>query len=776
MSDLSQGQHENLNAIADSPPTQPQSWPEAPTLQRVRFEADFLSLVVGEQGVRELCAHFGAESVDDLAESDWREFIRLATMSCGERPQVLGSKRTAPPAITAELNGNATITMRDKAVAQAKMGFRVFPVKQGTKAPALPPNKPRPPKRQYHRHIPSSDPVDVAAMWTGPRGESLTFDIGFNTDGLLVLDIDDRDGRTGTASFADLARMHELDLNTVVASTPSGGRHYYYKLPQGIDPSMVKSGSDKLGSGIDHRSYNSLVVAPGTVRPGKGEYRWLRSPEDTEIKVAPLSLVELCQQTRQREAHDPPVMPGFEVDRPDAINRFRDHAARAPEAIQNAGGRVVTIALLRLAGDFGLMAATAVEVLCEPDGWNETKAIPPWDEGELLELAESLEPSRDRPIGCDSAYAYFDAVEIEVEPPTPEEKAKTRLFWRTYEESKRRATETAFDALIDDYLERGAMSVLYGESGAGKTFVALDFAYHVAARREWCRRKVNGGPAVYVAAEAGETINARIGALDAYYKPEKEPLLAVVPCQVNLFDPKADLRGLIDLVNRWAEHCGEKVALIVLDTLARIMGSGDENAARDMGILVQNIDTLRVATGAHVMVVHHSGKNKANGARGSSALRAATDTEIEVEKHRIRVRKQRASEEASDIRFRLKSVTVGKNANGKSVTSCIVETGAALDFEPLVTNEQQEWIEQLQAFAEMKGLKEFTHEDMKLAWAGGSAVSETAERGGSAVSIRAVQDRAAALVEIGSLELVSKKGTKPKVYKLSAVIGSGSAV
>ena len=44
------------------------------------------------------------------------------------------------------------------------------------------------------------------------------------------------------------------------------------------------------------------------------------------------------------------------------------------------------------------------------------------------------------------------------------------------------------------------------------------------------------------------------------------------------------------------------------------------------------------------MVVHHSGKNKANGARGSSALRAATDTELEVEGNQVHMRKQRNGE------------------------------------------------------------------------------------------------------------------------------------
>ena len=232
MSDLDQAQNENLNVIADAPPTQPL---EAPTLQQVRAEAELLPLIADDQAIRELYAHFGVKAADHLAESDWHEFIRLAKMSDDERVEVLRSKRTAP-GIAVELNGNTTITMRDKAVALAKMGFRVFPVKQGTKAPAQPPNKPRPRKGQYHQHIPSRDPADVAAMWTGPRGASLSFDIGINCEGKLVLDIDDRDGRTGTESFAKLAAQHGLDLDTVVASTPSGGRHYFYKLPTDIDP------------------------------------------------------------------------------------------------------------------------------------------------------------------------------------------------------------------------------------------------------------------------------------------------------------------------------------------------------------------------------------------------------------------------------------------------------------------------------------------------------------------------------------------------------------
>ena len=131
MSDDKQAQEPSLDIIADAPPMQPQGSPEAPTLHEVRAEADFLSLAVGEQGVRELLAHFGAKSVDDLAEADWREFIRLANMSCEERAEVLGRKRTAPPPIAAKLSGKATITMRDRAIQLVPTGFFGLSAKAG---------------------------------------------------------------------------------------------------------------------------------------------------------------------------------------------------------------------------------------------------------------------------------------------------------------------------------------------------------------------------------------------------------------------------------------------------------------------------------------------------------------------------------------------------------------------------------------------------------------------------------------------------------------------
>src|SRR5262245_7653812 len=93
MSDLNQAQRQTLSVVDDAPPTQQQGLQKAPTLQDVQQAALFLP----DQAIRELYSYFGVKFADDLAETDWSEFIRLANMSCEDRAQVVDTKRTAPP-------------------------------------------------------------------------------------------------------------------------------------------------------------------------------------------------------------------------------------------------------------------------------------------------------------------------------------------------------------------------------------------------------------------------------------------------------------------------------------------------------------------------------------------------------------------------------------------------------------------------------------------------------------------------------------------------------
>jgi hypothetical protein len=226
--------------------------------------------------------------------------------------------------------------------------------------------------------------------------------------------------------------------------------------------------------------------------------------------------------------------------------------------------------------------------------------------------------------------------------------------------------------LIESWLDQGTLAVMYGDSNAGKTFVALDMAFHIAAGRPWMGCDVEQGDVVYVAAESGLSVQKRIMALRLRHGIVGDVPLWVVPCPVDLLDPEADTQGLIDLVR---ETTGGRARLVVIDTLSRAMAGGNENASEDMSSFVRNCDRIRVAVGATVLIVHHNGKDASKGARGHSSLRAATDTELEIRDGLILATKQRDGEMRKPLAFGLEVVELGVNARGKMMTSCVVTAG-----------------------------------------------------------------------------------------------------
>jgi hypothetical protein len=231
--------------------------------------------------------------------------------------------------------------------------------------------------------------------------------------------------------------------------------------------------------------------------------------------------------------------------------------------------------------------------------------------------------------------------------------------------------------LIKHLLGSSTMTVLYGESGSGKTFLALHLSLCLAAGYRFFDRRVRQAGVVYIAAEAGRSIENRIAAVKGEIEYPEIMAFAAIVSPVDLCTDEADLGRLIATIQ--AADIGLPIGLIVIDTLSRTMGGGNENQPDDMGAFVRNIDRLRDETGAAILVVHHSGKDASKGARGHSLLRAATDTEIEVTRDAgskvatARVTKQRDFATDGMLSFTLRQVEIGVDSDGSPVMSCIVE-------------------------------------------------------------------------------------------------------
>ncbi len=167
--------------------------------------------------------------------------------------------------------------------------------------------------------------------------------------------------------------------------------------------------------------------------------------------------------------------------------------------------------------------------------------------------------------------------------------------------------------LIPNEIPEQALVVLFGQSGAGKSFVALDYSLRIAQEH----------PVLYIAAEGYAGYANRkiawcrhhgLGAGQLYF-PEDNTVIALLDPQV-VQDFVASVRPI-------------HPKLIVFDTLAWCMTGGDENSTGDMQRLITHCRHIQTATGATILLVHHTGKSGAS-ERGSSALRGGADLMIEV--------------------------------------------------------------------------------------------------------------------------------------------------
>jgi hypothetical protein len=255
-------------------------------------------------------------------------------------------------------------------------------------------------------------------------------------------------------------------------------------------------------------------------------------------------------------------------------------------------------------------------------------------------------------------------------PGAAEERAAARLEW--FEDIEPALTDTY---LVKNLIGAGTLSAVYGPSNSGKTFFVMDLLFHIAAGIPWRGRRVNRAAVLYLAAEGGQGIKNRVAALKRHTGVTTLPF-AIRRAGLDLLQDEADIRAVCELAQEVRERSGEERLVIAVDTLSRAMAGGDENAAQDMTALIRNIDAIREATGAHIVLVHHTGKDAARGARGHSSLRAALDTEIELQAEGdwrcAFVSKQRDYQGGEEFPFSLKSIPLGMDQDGDEVTSCVV--------------------------------------------------------------------------------------------------------
>ena len=149
------------------------------------------------------------------------------------------------------------------AIELAELGFHVFP------APASG-------DRKSHKSAARSggrlwgatdDPEEVGRDWAQWPGANVGIRTGA-ASGVFVLDVDSMEGHgtDGHGSLGALERENGPLPRTVEAVSPSGGRHLYFRYPDG---SAVRNSASQIAPGIDVRGEGGMVLAPPSTKPGK---------------------------------------------------------------------------------------------------------------------------------------------------------------------------------------------------------------------------------------------------------------------------------------------------------------------------------------------------------------------------------------------------------------------------------------------------------------------------------------------------------------------------
>jgi hypothetical protein len=490
----------------------------------------------------------------------------------------------------------------------------------------------------------NSKPADNAAVIAAAKAHGNNIGVRMRKVD-LVIDVDPRNG--GDDSFVRLVADLDLDLSKCPhVPTGGGGSHYYLRKPEGT------SAVAKLNAypGIDFKSVG-YVVAPGSIHPNGNRYESSFYAYGPDLAPdAPFALLSLLERkvrekgTANRAGELTPTALGANLALLDP-NEFADYSdwmnmLMACHHATNGEG-VDEFTAWSTQGDG---YADASDVIAYK--WNGLSI----DQGGVTVqyLYKQLHDRGLTPIDRSEAKDDFEVWD----QPKPK---NTRWPFITIEELQAMPPPRW---LVQGILLEDSIAAIFGAPESFKSFLAVDWAMSIAANRPWHDRTVLPGGVLYIAAEGARGLAKRVRAWKIENAFEGELSFHLMRNELNLTQPD-DARAFAQLV---VEELNP-LSLIVIDTLNQTATGADENSAQDMGRYIASMKMLRDMTGASIVVVHHSGKDRDKGPRGSSALPGGFDTIIEVVRPdpagmgiNVKIYKQKDEEKDPPMRFVLEKV------------------------------------------------------------------------------------------------------------------------
>jgi hypothetical protein len=235
------------------------------------------------------------------------------------------------------------------------------------------------------------------------------------------------------------------------------------------------------------------------------------------------------------------------------------------------------------------------------------------------------------------------------------------------------------DYVVQGFLGAAEFSLLVAKPGTAKSVLAGDIGCHIASGMDWHGRKVKNGLVVFFAGERKDLTERRIAAWAKQHSDVTGIPFVIVSGPLDLtagvFDAQALAKTIAELAAEYEMPC----RLVILDTVTRLFGLGDQNSSKDMGRFVRSVDELTQATGAHVAAIHHSGWAGDRG-KGAIDLDGAIDVSFGIEvigtgPTKVFTLKNTGANdglEGTITAFRLESVDLGSDADGNVTSAPVV--------------------------------------------------------------------------------------------------------
>jgi RecA-family ATPase len=173
--------------------------------------------------------------------------------------------------------------------------------------------------------------------------------------------------------------------------------------------------------------------------------------------------------------------------------------------------------------------------------------------------------------------------------------------------------------LIEGWLFENTLAWIQGKWGNAKSFLAVDIGCCVATGTSWHGHAVTQGPSAVSDRRGCERHFPACRCLGGCQRSRGHenhlPACPGTAGQARGVDVAA-FRMLLDEI---------RPKLTIIDTQARVTVGAEENSSKDMGLFVDALEILRLASGSTMLPVHHEPRNGDN-LRGSIALEGAAES------------------------------------------------------------------------------------------------------------------------------------------------------